>query len=314
MTSAHIHPAPAGAGAAGPVVTVAVLLVAAAYLLAAFRLRRRGDRWPWPRDVSFTAGSAAILWAVLGALPGGPFTVHSARHLTVAMAAPLLLVLARPLTLALRALPPGRARRALLTVLHARPARWLLFPPLAALLDVGGLWALYRTPLFAAADGPVTHALVQVHTLAAGLLFTFAVCQLDPVRRRWGTALRGATLLAAGAAHAVLAKGLYATPPPGTAFTTADLRTGAQLMYYGGDLVEVGLAVTLAVRWYVAGSRPAGRPRTVPGGHDRRGAGERDPSALARVPATHGGRPAGSGPRPAGFTDRAPEGTPGPWP
>ncbi|WP_051852966.1 cytochrome c oxidase assembly protein [Streptomyces aureocirculatus] len=265
MTPAHVHPAPFGAGVVGPVVAVAVLLVAAAYLLAAARLRHRGDRWPWPRDVSFTAGSAAVLWAVVGSLPGEPFTAHSAQHLTVAMAAPLLLVLARPLTLALRALPPCRARRALLAVLHARPAQWLMFPPLAALLDVGGLWALYRTPLFAAADEPVVHALVQAHTLAAGLLFTFAVCQLDPVRRRWGTALRGATLLAAGAAHAVLAKSLYATPPPGTAFTTADLRTGAQLMYYGGDLVEVGLALTLAVRWYVAGNRlAAGRGLALP--------------------------------------------------
>lgn len=263
MTPAHPHPAPVDAGAdvAGPVTVAAVLLVTAAYLLAAARLRRRGDLWPWPRDVSFTAGSAAVAWALLGTVPGEPFTAHSAQHLILAMAAPLLLVLARPLTLALRALPPGGARTALLTVAHSPPAQWLVFPPIAALLDVGGLWLLYRTELFAATDEPLAHAVVQAHVMTAGLLFTFAVCQLDPVRRRWGTAVRGATLLAAGAAHAVLAKGLYATAPPGTAFTATDLRTGSQLMYYGGDAVEVALAVVLALRWYGAAGRADSRSR-----------------------------------------------------
>ncbi|MGW0838940.1 cytochrome c oxidase assembly protein [Streptomyces sp. NPDC002787] len=173
------------------------------------------------------------------------------RHLIVGMAAPLLLVLARPLTLSLRALPPGRTRRGLLATAHARPVGLLLRPPVAAVVDIGGLWLLHRTGLFAATHRqPLPYAVTQAHVLAAGLLFTFAVCQLDPVRRRWSLAVRGAALLAAGAAHAVLAKGLYAAPPPGTAFTAGDLRTGAQLMYYGGDLVEIGLAVTLAVQWY----------------------------------------------------------------
>ncbi|WP_267488404.1 cytochrome c oxidase assembly protein [Streptomyces sp. DH8] len=132
----------------------------------------------------------------------------------------------------------------------------MLFPPLAGLIDVGGLWLLYRTELFAAAQHhPAGHAVMHVHVLAAGLLFTFSVCQLDPVRRRWHLALRGAALLVAGAAHAVLAKTLYAVPPPGTAFAPADLRTGAQAMYYGGDLVEAALGAVLAATWYRAGGR-----------------------------------------------------------
>jgi len=97
---------------------------------------------------------------------------------------------------------------------------------------------------------PLLHTVVHAHVLAAGLLLTFAVCRLDPVRRRWGLPLRGTTLLAAGAAHAVLAKSLYAAPPPGTAFRTADLHTGSQVMYYGGDLVEAAIATVLATSWY----------------------------------------------------------------
>ncbi|MET9544341.1 cytochrome c oxidase assembly protein [Streptomyces sp. NPDC006627] len=261
MILAHAHPGHGGAGlfgtgAFGAVVAVAALTLVLAYLTAATRLRRRGDAWPRHRDASFAAGGAALAHAFVGTLPGGPFTAHMVQHLVVAMAAPLLMVLARPLTLVLRALPPGRARRALLTVAHSRPAAWLLFPPLAALLDIGGLWLLHRTPLLAAAHHrPLLGAAVHVHVLAAGLLFTFAVCRLDPVRHGWGLAWRGTTLLAAGWAHAVLAKTLYAAPPPGTGFTADDVHTAARLMYYGGDLVEIALATVLAAQWYAATGR-----------------------------------------------------------
>lgn len=274
MTVAHTHPDPAVAGLGlGELIIVTVALpAAAAYLLAAARLRRRGDAWSWRRDVSFTVGNAALIWATLGTLRSEPFTAHMAQHLTVGMAAPLLLVLARPLTLVLRTLPPGTVRSALLAVMHSRLIGWLVIPPVAALLDVGGLWLLHRTELFAATGHrPLLHAGVYAHVLVAGLLFTAAVCQLDPVRRRWSPAVRGATLLAAGAAHNSLAKGLYATPPPGTSFTAADVHTGSQLMYYGGDLVEIALAATLAVQWYTATGRADSRrgrdtgevPRTV---------------------------------------------------
>ncbi|WP_073759184.1 cytochrome c oxidase assembly protein [Streptomyces sp. CB03234] len=268
MTPAHVHPGPADAPAAlaGPLTAAAALLVAGAYLVAAARLRRRGDAWPWWRDVSFTGGSAALAWAVVGGLPDGPFTAHMAQHLLVGMAAPLLLVLARPLTLALRGTPAGPVRRCLLAVARSRPAGWLAFPPVAALLDIGGLWLLHRTGLFAVTrHHPVWHLAVQAHVLAAGALFTFTICQVDPVRRRWGPALRGVTLLAAGAGHAVLAKTLYAAPPPGTSYDASDLHTGAQLMYYGGDLVELALAVTLAIQWYARTGRAHARRAVLTG-------------------------------------------------
>ncbi|WP_433546559.1 cytochrome c oxidase assembly protein [Streptomyces sp. CA-294286] len=236
--------------------SVGALLAVTAYVLASGRLWRRGDEWSRWRVVSFGAGGAGVAWAGVGPLPGEPFTAHMAAHLLVGMAAPLLLVLARPLTLTLRALPPCAARRRLLSLAHSRPVRLLTFPPLAALLDVGGLWLLYRTELYAATQHhPLLHAVVHAHVLAAGLLFTFAVCQIDPVRRRWSLSLRAGALLAAGVAHAVLAKSLYATPPPGTAPSAADLHLGAQVMYYGGDLVEAAIGAVLAVAWYRATGR-----------------------------------------------------------
>ncbi|GHH71771.1 hypothetical protein GCM10018793_07730 [Streptomyces sulfonofaciens] len=273
LAQTQAHPATGtGTGAVGAAVAAAVVSAAVAYLAAAARLRRRGDAWPRLRDASFTAGSTILVLAMTAPLPGGPFTVHVARHLLTAMAAPLLLALARPLTLTLRALPPGPARRGLLAVAHSRPAAWLLTPPLAAVLDLGGLWLLHRTPLLAAAHHqPVLGAAVHAHVLAAGLLFTSAVCQLDPVRRRWSAAWRGTTLLAAGWAHTVLAGMFYAAPPPGTSFTAADLHTAARLMYYGGDLVEAALAAVLATQWYTATGRVHRRHRLArPAARERR--------------------------------------------
>jgi putative membrane protein len=259
----HEHNAPDGVAPGLPawLAAVAALCVVAVYIGAAAGLRRRGHAWPAARDMCFVLGGAGLVAAALSPMPGGEFTAHMARHLLAGMAAPLMLVLGRPVTLALRVLRP-RARRGLLAVVRSRAATWLVFPPLAAALDVGGLWVLYRTPLFAATHHHTwLHVAVHVHVVTAGLLFSAAICQLEPLRHRHGLGLRAATLVAASAAHAILAKSLYATPPPGTAFPAADVRTGAELMYYGGDLVEVGLAVVVAVQWYVAGGRALERAR-----------------------------------------------------
>ncbi|MER6835134.1 cytochrome c oxidase assembly protein [Streptomyces cellulosae] len=248
---------------AGPVaapLALACVLAAVVYAVGAVRLRTRGDAWPWLRDCVFATGCAAVVWGLAGPVPGGLFTAHTGRHLLVAMAGPALLATARPLTLVLRLLPPGGARRGLLRVAHSPAAGWLLFPPVAAAVDVGGLWLLYRTDLWAATHrNPLLGGLLEPHMLLAGLLFAMAVCRLDPVRGRCGLPLRAVTLPAAGAAHAVLAKSLYVAGPPGTSFPAADLRAGAQLMYYGGDAVEVLLALVLAAQWYAATGRRRAR-------------------------------------------------------
>ncbi|MFI8187639.1 cytochrome c oxidase assembly protein [Streptomyces sp. NPDC085946] len=245
---------------------VLVLLCCLLYTAAAARLRRRGDRWPWWREAGFWLGGgtlvagAAVPWEAW--LP--PLTAHMAAHLAAGMAAPLPVVLARPVTLALRALPvPGR--RALLSLTRSRLATALVLPPVAAVVDIGGLWVLYRVPL-----PPAVHhsPLLYVHLFAAGTLFTFALLAVDPLRRRPGLALRAGTLLAASAAHAVLARSLWAAGPPGLSYAPADLHLASRVMYYGGDAVEVALAVVLAGQWYRARGRALSRRaviRPVPG-------------------------------------------------
>lgn len=253
----HEHSLPGFvAGMPTALVVAATVCLAAAYVTGAARLRRRGDMWPYAREWYFVAGSAGLGLAALAPLPGGVFTAHMIQHVIVGMIAPLLLVVGRPVTLILRVLPPNDGRRRLLTVARSRLATVLVFPPLAALLDVGGLWLLYRTHLFTAMQHDMgLHAVVHVHMLVAGVLFTVAVCQLEPLRHRYSMVFRAATLVGVGAAHAVLAKTLYAAPPPGTGFALVDVRTGAETMYYAGDVIEVSLALILALQWYAARGR-----------------------------------------------------------
>lgn len=243
---------------------VVVLLGLSGYLFATWRLRRRADRWPVTRTVSCVAGGSCLLGAALIPVPAPPFTGHMIGHTLVGMAAPVLVALARPVTLALRALPPGPARRAVLRVFHSRLAGALVFPPLAAVSDVGGLWVFYRTGLFDAVhENTVLHALVNVHFFAAGLLFAVAATQLEPVTRQYSFVLRAASLVLAAAAHDVLAKSLYAAPPLGIAamFDADDVQSGAQVMYYGGDVTEIMLAVVIAGQWYFAAGRAHARAR-----------------------------------------------------
>ncbi|MEU4808061.1 cytochrome c oxidase assembly protein [Nocardia fluminea] len=237
------------------IVVVLVLAAVGAYLAAVWRLRARGDHWSWWPTAAAVSCGVLLIVAALAPLPGEPFATHMVQHLVVGMAAPLALVLARPITLALRALgKPARAR--LLGVVRSRVVAVLMFPPVAAVLDIGGLWLLYRTGMFAAVhDRMGLHAVVFVHVFASGVLFSAAVTQLEPVRHRYSLLLRAATLVAAAAGHAILAKTLYASGPAGTSFAVGDVQLGAQIMYYGGDVVELALAAVLAGQWYLATGR-----------------------------------------------------------
>jgi putative membrane protein len=181
-----------------------------------------------------------------------------AQHLLFGAFAPLALVLAAPVTLTLRALGP-RARRPLVRLLRARWLRVPTHPATAAVLDVGALYLVHLTPLYRVAHGdPAAHLALHAHYLAAGALFAWSIAGPDPAPGRPGLRTRAAVLVAAVAAHATLAKLLYAHPPAALGEPAA-VRAAAQLMYYGGDVAELLLAVALFAGWYRARRpRPAG--------------------------------------------------------
>jgi putative membrane protein len=220
-----------------------LLLPAVAYLAA-----RTHVAWPSLRTASWLAGLGCAALAATGPLAGahGDLRAHMTGHLLAGMVAPLLLVLAAPGTLALRALPVPAARR-LARALRSRPLRLFTDPFVATPLDVAGLWVLYGTGLLGAmAHRPGMHLVVTGHVLVTGWLATAAVLAVDPAPHRRGVVARAVALTAGAAAHDVLAKRLYADPPPGTLHAEA----GAQLMYHGGTVVHVVVAALLWRDWY----------------------------------------------------------------
>jgi putative membrane protein len=258
-----------------------VLLLMAVAVLGYFggllRLWSDGVHWPLSRLAWWLGG-----WACVGATLVGPLAEHAhhdlaghmVAHVLVGMLAPLLLVGSAPVTLLLRVLPPAGARR-FGRVLTARPVAVLTHPVTATLINVGGLSLLYRTGLLAAtlAD-PWTHLAVSLHVVAAGYLFTFAILGgPDPAPHRAPAAWRAGALVAAVAAHNILAKLLHAHPPPGVPAQQAE--AAGQVMYYGAAPVEIVLIFLVCRAWLLPrrrrpGSSPTVRRRHPPRPHARK--------------------------------------------
>jgi putative membrane protein len=245
----------AGPDVAGWVLAAAVVLPALAYIRAVAARRAVGRSWPRWRTVVFVAGLVVVAVVVSPAgraFAHGDDRTHMAGHLLLGMIAPIALVLAAPGTLLLGALPLA-ARRPAAVVLRSRALHLLTHPAVAAVLDIGGLYLLFLTPLSgAAAANPLVGHLVDVHVLLAGCLFTWSLIGPDPAPRRPSIATRAVVLVLAGAAHGHLAKLLL---------VRGDVSPGAaELMYYGGDVVEILLAVALFGAWY-RGLRPRSHRR-----------------------------------------------------
>lgn len=241
------------------ILAVPFLTALLGYAVGVLAQRRRGRRWPWYRCAFWSAGVLLAATGFVGpfaAASHGEFVAHMWVHLLVGMAAPLFLVWGAPVTLALRSLHVVPARR-LSRLLRARPVRFVTTPFVAALFNVGGLWVLYTTPLYTAMqDNLLLHVVVMAHVLLAGFVFTAAIIPADPTPHRAGFLHRAIVAVLAFAAHGVLAKTLYAAPPSGVA--AADALIGSQVMFVGGDLVDIVIVTVLCAQWYRAAGRRAG--------------------------------------------------------
>ncbi len=249
--------APAGASAASWLPVVPLLLVAALYLVGVRRLVRRGDRWPLARTASALGSVTVFAVALLPPVSthADVFAVHVVGHLLLAMLAPLLLALSAPVTLVLRTVPVP-ARRRVLAVVHSRAARVLTSAPIVLVLEIGGMYAFYLTPLFRFTHEYVwLYLLVHVHMVSAGWLFSTVVAGRDPLPHRPGMPTALTMLLLAGAAHGILAKLMYAHDLPAMAGTPSQVQFGAQVMFSGGDLVELATAAAVMTSWYAREGR-----------------------------------------------------------
>lgn len=262
-----------------------------AYAVGVRTVRRRGDRWPVLRTVSFVAGLAVVGYATLGGLGVYShvlFSAHMVSHMLLSMVAPILLVAGAPITLALNALPGSDVRggqgprQILAAVLQSRPAAVLSHPLVTAFLFVGSLYAVYYTGLFEwLMSNHLGHAWMEVHFLVTGYLFYESLVGIAPVPHRLPYLGRLGLLLVVAPFHAFFSIGLMsATTPVAQGFYSqldrpyatdllADQNRGGSLSWAIGEVPILMVVVILLFQWFR-------HDRTESSRHDRREAASDD--------------------------------------
>ncbi|MGO1173040.1 MAG: cytochrome c oxidase assembly protein, partial [Actinomycetaceae bacterium] len=260
-----------------------VLMVTAGALVYgrwALRLRRRGIHWPVGRTVCWYLGLAVFLYLTAGAptVYGDVlFSVHMAMHMALTMLVPLFIVLAAPVTLALRALPVRKdgsrgPREWLLALVGSRWARAWAHPVVAGVNFAGSLIVFYFTPLFSMAlDGHLGHMLMVFHFSLAGYMFVNALIGIDPGPARPPYPLRLVLLIATMGFHAFFGVAVMQSTAllaadhygwlglPWGVDALADQEVGGAITWGIGELPTLALAVGVAVQWARSERREAKR-------------------------------------------------------
>jgi putative copper resistance protein D len=272
-------------------VLVLLGLLLAAYVAAVRSLRASGGRWPWWRLVTFTAGTSAALIALCGGLAtyaAAQVSAQLAQFLLLLLVAPALLVHGAPFTLWSEIRRRGAPPRADSPRQRSPAGGALSDPLLPALLVVGLVLALYRTPVIELSlRSAWVHLLVNVLTLLVGVLVVRPA--VDPLPSDGAAAERGLPLLAVAVTLALLAGQLglgdqllagrwFLALDGSSVDPVADQRAGALLVAGTTAAVVPVLALSLALR-----STALDRRR-------RSGPGDRHPSSRATAPGPSGGR------------------------
>jgi cytochrome c oxidase assembly factor CtaG/putative copper export protein len=259
------------------VVCAAGLLV---YLRWVWRLRKRGDVWPASRTACWVAGMVVFGWATSGgaAVYGHIlFSAHMVQHMVLAIIVPILVVLAAPVTLALRALPHRSdatrgPREWLLALVSSRWTHFFSKPLVAAVLFIGSMVLFYYTPLFQLSLTTYAgHLAMVVHFSLVGYLFVNALIGIDPGPQRASYPFRLLLLFGTMAFHgffgvALIAGtsllvpewfGLLGRPWGPTALD--DQQLGGGIAWGIGELPTLLLAIGVAMAWSKDDERAARR-------------------------------------------------------
>ena len=235
------------------VVVLAGCAAIGTYGLATRRLERRGVRWPWSRTASFYAGTLLAAGMMAAPVPDR-FSGRVLEHLLLGMAAPCLLVLGRPVTLALRARHP--VSRAVRVALRSPAGAVLCHPLVAAAVFAAGPWLLWLTPLYELEESsPVVHQVVHLHLLLSGALLALGVLGLEPTRWRGAHGLRMLAAAVLLPVHTLLGLVLLSAGTPwlnedmGRTAGLADQRFGAGLVWVAGDALATVALLVVGLQW-----------------------------------------------------------------
>ena len=252
-----------------------IAIAAALYIAGLVVLRRRGDRWPAQRSISFLVGGLGSIviatMSALGTYDTVLFSIHIVQHMILMMVAPLFLALGAPITLALRTLP-SRPRAMLLAVLHSRLARVLTFPPLTLALFIATPFALYYSQFYEISlRSGFWHAFLHLHFLIVGCLLMWPLVGIDPVPGRISYPLRLLMLFLMLPFHAFLGISIMSSTaliaeswylafnrswPPSP---LDDQYLAGGILWASGDLLALLMLVALFAQWYASSQREARR-------------------------------------------------------
>ena len=259
----------------------AAIILAALYVAAVLRLRRRGDHWPPGRIVAWLLGCLTLLFVTssgVGRYMPAMFSVHMVAHMGLSMLTPILLVLGAPVSLALRASPaagrddPPGPREWLLAALHSRVSQILTNPIVATVLFVAGFYGLYFTSIFDdAVASHAGHLAMNVHFLVSGYLFYWVVIGVDPTPRPIPHLAKVGVVFASLPMHAFFGVELMGTPTVlGEAYYRSlglswhtdllgDQRLGGGIAWAAGEVPLVIVMLALLVQWARSDARTARR-------------------------------------------------------
>jgi putative copper resistance protein D len=231
-------------------------VLAVLYVAGVRRLGRRDRRWSSARTAAFLGGAGVLVASAFA--PSTSFTGHMVEHVAIGMAAPMLLALGAPITLALQAAGPA-SKRALRSWLHGRVSRVVAHPLVAWVTFGATVVAVVFTPVLAwSAEYGAVDALLHVHLLVAGSLFAWTLLAVDPLPRALPFAGRMLAAIAAVPFHAFVGVALLsASKPlaPRVYPSLADQHGAAAVLWSSGELFTLVLAGIVFARWYAADQR-----------------------------------------------------------
>ncbi|MEY3149616.1 MAG: hypothetical protein RL029_890 [Actinomycetota bacterium] len=258
-----------------------LIFATALYIRGVVALARRGDKWPVGRTISFAIGISLLDYATSGGVglyAHFSFQYHMIAHMILSMIAPIAIVLSAPITLALRTLPIGREkgerglRGALLAALGSRATGIWTHPIVALAIFDGSLFALYFTPLFGELmSGHFGHMIMDLHFIAAGLLFFHVIVGIDPNPRKVHHLVRIVMLLAAMSIHAFFSVALMSAnnlidggyyqllERPWATDLLSDQKSGAAIGWAMGEIPIVVALIATFIQWMRSDAREAKR-------------------------------------------------------
>ncbi len=258
-----------------------LIFATALYIRGVVALARRGDKWPVGRTISFAIGISLLDYSTSGGVglyAHFSFQYHMIAHMILSMIAPIAIVLSAPITLALRTLPIGREkgerglRGALVAALISRATGIWTHPVVALAIFDGSLFALYFTPLFGELmSGHFGHMIMDLHFIAAGLLFFHVIVGIDPNPRKVHHLVRVVMLLAAMSIHAFFSVALMSAnilidggyyqllERPWATDLLSDQKSGAAIGWAMGEIPIVIALIATFIQWVRSDAREAKR-------------------------------------------------------